>query len=175
MAKALSGSKAPSPMRRDAVIRDLKALAAKLQRPIDAADLRRRKRLVAAIAATFGDLSRALRAARLPEAPSGPKAMLRGRENVMRALRASGGQRTVGALAFACRREFGSVRAARKAAGLGELRGLWAKRSHAALLDELRALGDRRAPGGLARACKREFGSVRDARIAAGMLGRSVR
>jgi hypothetical protein len=166
MAKPTPAPPPAAAMRPEAVIRDLKALAAKLQRPIEAADVRRRTRLVGAIAAAFGDLSSALRAAGLPEAPEDQR-VIWGPERVLDAIRTvPRGAKVPLALGKHARRLFGSVVAARVAAGVEVLR---TRRTRDEVIAALQAHGGSQLPRVLIKACLTHFGSVSAGRRAAGV------
>jgi hypothetical protein len=123
-------------------------------------------KLARAAAWYFGDVANARRVAGVPEVRRRWT-----REAILQALREHhhrGGRGVPYALVMRCRRYFGGVEIARRAAGLPTLRRRWTKQ---AIIAELRRKWrDRQIKdGALAHACVREFGSVPAARRAAGL------
>jgi hypothetical protein len=123
-------------------------------------------KLARAAAWYFGDVANARRVAGVPEVRRKWT-----REAILQALREHHHRRRRGAplaLVIACRRYFGSIELARRAAGLPVLRRRWTKQ---AIVAELRQKWRDRPlkDGALAHACVREFGGVPAARRAAGL------
>ncbi|MEJ7599252.1 MAG: hypothetical protein WKG01_15205 [Kofleriaceae bacterium] len=116
----------------------------------------------------YGSLPRAVRAAGLGDWPV-PRYKKWSRRRVIAELRAraaAGIRRSDATLQEAATLYFGSMRAARAAARVPQLRGVWSKER---VVTELRALGERFPDRNLAVACERLFGGVVAARRAAGV------
>jgi hypothetical protein len=151
-------------MRREAVVRDLRRLAARLGRPVSEEDLPTRLRT--AVAQAFASLARARKAAGLPAPPRAPRWT---RERVVRELRALKGRAAPHGVSWAARKLFGSAVAdARRAAGLEVLRRQWTASDTIAALRAAARHGEPLSAL-LSRWCHTHFGSMAAARTAAGL------
>lgn len=163
-------------MHRDAALRELRALAASLRRPLIADDLADQPRLLGAVRFHFGSFPAARRAAGLPDPPSEHRWSLPGLLRELRRLHRAGTGITREGLVAAGRRDLvaaaarlvGSVVKARELARIPGPSPYWTKERVLAALRDRSRTGepiDAKLKGG-ARLC---FGGLREAYAAAGL------
>jgi hypothetical protein len=161
---------------RDAVVLDLRALAARIGRPLLTADLEDQPRLLEAVRQHFGKFQSALKAAGLPSPVARPKWSRARIINELRQMHREGIKITEPSLRAAGRSDLveavrayiGTITAARKLARVPGPPRL----SKARIIAEIRACGGRYMSDRLQQACINYFGSIRAARAAAGMPSR---
>jgi hypothetical protein len=165
---------------RDAIVRDLRALARRVGRPLLNADLADQPRLLAAVLRHFGRLQSALKVAGLPSPVARPKWSRERVINELRQLHQDGIKLTAsgiqaagrGGLVEAALKYAGGLEAARKLAGFPSPPGL----SRARIIAEIRehiGAGNVALPTRLRSASVTYFGSTRAARTAAGVPPRA--